>query len=537
MPISQYGVLNTTALTVPDLYIQIVPPTIISLNGVPSNVVGIVGTAVWGPVDNAVIAGSYGQYAALFGPVQPRRYDMGTVLYVAQQQGAANFRCVRVTDGTDVAASLLITSGATFTAFYTGTLGNSISLNFSAASGGTGTKVTISCPGLVSEVFDNILMGSFASAWQAIASAINNGQANGTPSSKLLVVSSASASGTPTLQTYLLSAGGTGTTSTAGTDGVATITSAVLTGVDGVGSARTGMYSLRGQGCGAVGLADCATAAAWSVEAAFAISEAAYIVDTGPSGDTIANALSTSASSGARSSWLKLMFGDWIWWADPVNGVLRLISPLGFVLGQLGASAPNQSTLNKQLFGVVASQRSGMNSGASTGTYSAAELASLVGGGWDVITNPGAAAVPIWTCRTGHNSNATIGSAQSDSYTRMNNFIAATLLAGMGVYVGQPITPTLFGNIRATQLGFLQNLLNAGYLSLNGDGSLPYSVKCDATNNPQQRTSLGYVQSDDAVTIQGINEKFIVNLQASSSTVTSQTATAQSAGLTTPSSF
>jgi phage tail sheath protein FI len=220
-----------------------------------------------------------------------------------------------------------------------------------------------------------------------------------------------------------------------------------------------------------------------------------------------------------------------------VNGVLRLISPLGFVLGQLGASAPNQSTLNKQLFGVVASQRSGINTGTSTGTYSAAELASLVGGGWDVITNPGAAAVPIWTCRTGHNSNATIGSAQSDSYTRMNNFIAATLLAGMGVYVGQPITPTLFSNIRATQLGFLQNLLNAGYLSLNSDGSLPYTVKCDATNNPQARTSLGYVQSDDAVTIQGINEKFIVNLEASSSTVTSQTATAQAAGLTTPSSF
>ena len=537
MPISQYGVLNTTALTVPDLYVQIVPPTIISLNGVPSNVVGIVGTAVWGPVNNAVIAGSYGQYAALFGPLQARRYDMGTVLYVAQQQGAANFRCVRATDGSDTAASLVITSGATFTAFYTGTLGNSITLSFSAASSGTGTKVTISCPGLVSEVFDNIVPVGSGSGWAALASAVNNGQTNGTPASKLLVVSNAAASGAPVLQSYLLSAGGAGTTSSAGTDGVSGITSSVLVGVDGVGSARTGLYSLRGQGCGAVGLADCAAAAAWTSEASFAISEGSYVVDTGPSGDTISNALATLAASGARSSWLKMMFGDWIWWSDPVNGVLRLVSPLGFVLGQLGASAPNQSTLNKQLFGVVASQRSGINAGASTGTYSAAELAALVGGGWDVITNPGAAAVPIWTCRTGHNSNATIGSAQSDSYTRMNNFIAATLLAGMGAYVGQPITPTLFSNIRATQLGFLQTLLNAGYLSLNGDGSLPYAVKCDASNNPQQRTSLGYVQSDDAVTIQGINEKFIVNLQASSSTVTSQTATAQAAGLTTPSSF
>ena len=536
MPISQYGVLNTTALTVPDLYVQIVPPQILSLNGVPSNLVGIVGTAIWGPVNNAVVVGSYGQYATLFGTVQARRYDMGTVLAIAQMQGAANFRCVRVTDGTDVATSMTITSGITLTAFYTGSLGNAIVVTFAAASGGTASKVTISCPGLVSEVFDNILPGS-GSAWAAIAGAINGGQANGTPASKILIASGAAATGTPVLQSYTLSAGGTGTTSTPGTDGVATITSTTLVGVDGAGSARTGMYSLRGQGCGAIGLADCATAAAWSAQAAFGISEGAYMVDTGPSGDTITNAVTTLQGSGARSSWLKMMFGDWLWWTDPVNGLVRLVSPLGFVLGQLGASAPNQATLNKQLFGIVASQRSGLNSGASTGTYSAAELATLVGGGWDVITNPGAAAVPIWTCRTGHNSNATIGAAQSDSYTRMNNYIAATLLAGMGVYVGQPITPTLFGNIRATQIGFLQNLLNAGYLCFNVDGSLPFSVKCDASNNPQQRTSLGYVQSDDAVTIEGINEKFLVNLQAAASVVTSQSAVAQASGLTTPSSF
>ncbi len=535
MPISQYGVLNTTALTVPDLYVQIVPPQIISLNGVPSNVVGLVGTATWGAVNNAVIAASYGQYAALFGPIQARRYDMGTALTIAQQQGAANFRCVRVTDGTDAATSLAITGGVTLTAYYTGSLGNAITVAFATASNGTGLKVTIACPGLVTEVFDNIVPGS--SAWTAIANAINSGLPNGTPASKLLIASSPAATGTPTLQCYSLASGGTGTTSTAGSDGAAGVSATTLVGVDGAGSARTGLYSLRGQGCGAVGLVDCATSAAWSAQAAFGISEGAYMVDTGPSGDTIANAVATLASSGARGSWLKMMFGDWLWWTDPVNGVVRLVSPLGFVLGQLGASAPNQATLNKQLFGIVASQRSGLNSGASTGTYSAAELASLVGGGWDVITNPGAAAVPIWTCRTGHNSNATIGSAQSDSYTRMNNYIAATLLAGMGAYVGQPITPTLFGNIRATQIGFLQTLLNAGYLALNGDGSLPFSVKCDTSNNPQQRTSLGYVQADDAVTIEGINEKFLVNLQAASSVVTSQSAVAQASGLTTPSSY
>ena len=48
MPIVQQGSVNTTALVVPDLYVQIVPPQNLVLNGVPTNVVGVVGTASWG---------------------------------------------------------------------------------------------------------------------------------------------------------------------------------------------------------------------------------------------------------------------------------------------------------------------------------------------------------------------------------------------------------------------------------------------------------------------------------------------------------
>ena len=44
MPIVQQGSINTTALVVPDLYVQIVPPQNLVLNGVPTDVVGVVGT-------------------------------------------------------------------------------------------------------------------------------------------------------------------------------------------------------------------------------------------------------------------------------------------------------------------------------------------------------------------------------------------------------------------------------------------------------------------------------------------------------------
>ena len=108
MPIVQQGSINTTALVVPDLYVQIVPPQNLVLNGVPTDVVGVVGTASWGPVGHPVIVATMADYAYNFGPIVARKYDMGTQVATAVQQGAANFRCVRVTDGTDTAAAFEI---------------------------------------------------------------------------------------------------------------------------------------------------------------------------------------------------------------------------------------------------------------------------------------------------------------------------------------------------------------------------------------------------------------------------------------------
>ncbi len=108
MPIVQQGSVNTTALVVPDLYVQIVPPQNLILNGVPTDVVGIVGTASWGPVGQPVIVATMADYAQSFGPIIARKYDMGTHVATAVQQGAQNFRCVRATDGTDTAAQITI---------------------------------------------------------------------------------------------------------------------------------------------------------------------------------------------------------------------------------------------------------------------------------------------------------------------------------------------------------------------------------------------------------------------------------------------
>ena len=99
-----------------------------------------------------------------------------------------------------------------------------------------------------------------------------------------------------------------------------------------------------------------------------------------------------------------------------------------------------------------------------------------------------------------------------DNYTRLTNFIAATLAAGMGQYVGQVINANLFRRIRSTQMSFLQTLLGQGVLG-STDRTQPFSVICDTSNNPPERTSLGYVQSDAQVQYQAINERFVVNLE------------------------
>ena len=61
------------------------------------------------------------------------------------------------------------------------------------------------------------------------------------------------------------------------------------------------------------------------------------------------------------------------------------------------------------------------------------------------------------------------------------------------------------------------------------DGSLPFSVVCDTSNNPQARTALGYVQADVQIQYQAINEKFIVNVEGGQTvTISSASGTSSS---------
>lgn len=514
--ITQSGALNTAALVVPDLYVQIASPQTLALNGVATDRIGIVGSSSWGPVNQPVVLGSLADYVAAFGPVMPRVHDLGTPLACAQQQGAASFVAVRVTDGSDTAATYALLYGVAgypvmLTALYSGSYGNRIGLALAAGSKANSWKLTLQMPGLLAEVFDNIdASAGLAAFWANLISAVNSGTGVTRGPSALCIAAAGSNS---TIQPvafsnqYLLN----------GTDGADGVDAATLAGTDGL--QRSGMYALRGRACALAVLSDCDDAAQWGVQSAFGLSEGVYMIVTGPNGDTISAATQTRQQVGLDSYAVKLMFGDWLYWYDQTNAQTRVISPQGFVAGLLSNLSPEQSSLNKRLAGIAGSQKSGLASSGQSLTYSSAELQALFESGIDVICNP-APGGSYWAVRCGHNSssNAVIS---GDSYTRMTNFIAETLAAGMGGYVGSVINSTLLSNIRSTLLGYLSNLLQQGILG-SVDGSLPYAVVCNVGNNPQTRTALGYVQADVQVRYQGINEKFIVNLQGGQSvTVTS----------------
>ncbi len=484
MTIYLNGNVNVGALSVPDVIVNVQAPPPAPAAGQASNILGIVGTANWGPVNAAVILVP-SQVAQTFGPVQNRAHDLGTAATIAALQGALVFAMVRVTDGTDAAAAATIqTSCITLTAKYTGSLGNQLQAVIAAGSAASTSKVTLSIPGGIPETFDNI-SGSGNALWVNMAAAINNGQSASRGPSQLVVATAGAGTTAPASAT---------TTLTGGTDGATTITSSVMIGTDG--TTRTGMYALRNSGAAVGMLAECATPSTWSTQLAFALSEGLEMVDANAAGDTPATFATAMGTAAVDNPWFKGMVGDWCYWLDTVNGVTRLVSPQAFYAGGKIAQLPSQSMLNKPLYGVVGTQKS-----LAQQTYSAADLLVIAGARGDVITNP----VPggsYFGCRFGRNTSSDAGRHQ-DAYTTMTNFLAKSLNVAGGRFVGLVMTPDEQREAQSVISGFLQGLASPA----SGPPQIgAFSVA--VTSNNATGTQVAIVQ----VQYLGIIEYFIIDL-------------------------
>jgi hypothetical protein len=489
MPQFTQGGVNPAAQGVPDLFVQVNPPPAAVLPGAPSNIIGVVGTATWGPVGAPVVFGDLAGCANAFGYMQARKYDLATQVQTAAFQGANAFAGVRVTDGTDVAALVVILVNClTLTAKYTGSRGNSLTATIAAGTANATSKITLSMPGMQPETFDNIA-GAANTLWVNMAAAINNGQNNFRGASQLVTASAGAGVTAPALTTY---------TFASGTDGATTITSTVLIGVDTV--PRTGMYALRSTGLALLILADADTSTSWPTQNAFAKQELCEPIACSPAGDTIANFGTVLNTAGVDDPWIKVLLGDWPYFADGVNNVVRIVSPQGFIAGAKAVAGPHKSVLNRPLYGIVGTQKTLANQ-----TYSNAELQLLASFRGDVITAPSVGGA-YFSSRFGRNASSDPGRHQ-DAWTTMTNYLARSLGLSLGPFVGRLITPDEMREAASAIGGFLENEKQAGRIAA-------YSVQVNAANNPFSATQIGIQKATVTVTYFSVLEYFNIDLTA-----------------------
>jgi hypothetical protein len=496
VPQVAFNGVNPAAYGVPDVYMNIQPPPAAPLPGAVANLIGIVGSATWGPVNSPVTFGDFAGATAAFGPMQARKYDMLTAVALAVLQGANNFVAVRATDGTDTAATAIIqTNCLTLTAKYTGTRGNSISAVIASGTAPSTYKITLSLPGLPPETFDNIA-GSGNALWVAMAAAINNGQSTTRGPSNLVTASAGAGTTVPTLGT---------TTLASGTDGASSITATTLIGSDSV--PRSGMYALRNTGLALMVLADADASSSWATQLAFAKSELCEAIAVSPAGDTISNFTTTNTID---DPWISIIFGDWCYFLDAVNNLQRLVSPQGVKAGMKAVVGPHQTALNKAVQGVIGTQKSVLNQ-----TYSTAELISLGAARGDLLMSPSPGG-NYFSFRFGRNASSDPGKHQ-DPYTTMTNYLARSMSAapGTGQFVGRLITPNEMREAASAIGSFLENEKQAGRISA-------YSVQVDARNNPSQQTQLGIQKATVVVTYQSVVEYFQIDFSGGQTVVVPQ---------------
>lgn len=157
MPVFLDGQQNLASLQVPGVYGDIILPTPF-IAGTPTNIEGLVGVGSWGPLNALIPVSKPADAAIQIGPPMVRNADLASYVSAASQIGGAiGFFCVRVSDGTDLAASASIQSGAmTLTGKYTGVLGNQITFSLQNGSLANSLMAIIAFPGLVPEQFNNI---------------------------------------------------------------------------------------------------------------------------------------------------------------------------------------------------------------------------------------------------------------------------------------------------------------------------------------------------------------------------------------------
>lgn len=402
--------------------------------------------------------------------------------------------------GATLSGGVASSTGLTLANKFTGTTGNAatwaITQGSNSLPGTPSWKLTLQVPGFSAESFDNIA-GAGNALWVAMAAAVNNGNSALRGASYFFTATA----GSSTAGAFT----GTGTFS-GGTDGAAGITPAMLVGSDTAG-ARTGAYTWRNSGAAVAAVCDLSDPTQEAALVALGQSEGILIHGAGPAGETVAAGVTAKQTAATNNTWFRRWLGDWVYWNDNFNGQLRLVSPATFQAALQSTLQPQQSTLNKQAYGVVSTQRS-----RTGNAYGNDELGALVTNSIDVMGTP---------CPGGAYFGSLIGRTSSSDATRntdnwpvLTNFLARSVAgpSGVGTLIGQDITPDFFINGYDMLLNWAQNLVDNGVIQAT-------QIIFSRANNPQPQTARGQVVAQVNMTYFGIVSVFLVNMQTGATVV------------------
>lgn len=476
MPIVS-GQTNLNANSAPGVYWQINDPNPISINPANTNIALIVGVASGGLVNKQMFFNGVTDASVVLGQVTDRTYDIMTAIDIASKNGCGQFVVIRVTDGTDVAATATLldttaptpVAGVTLTAKNTGTVSNGFTAIVGRGSNytsGTPTyQVLIVNQNGQGELFDNI-GGTGNTLYANIVNAINNGNSTNS-ASNLVVATLGAATNPPALQSYAFSGG---------TNGNSSITASTLVGSDA--TPKTGMYAARGCGASVGMLADVTDTTTFDDQGLFGQQEGILMVGIGPAGQSLSQFVTSQQTIALFFRTFKYLIGDWAYYNDTYNNIPdRMVSQQAYAVGLRASLSPEQPDFNRPIQAMHGTQTT-----KAGGKYLPADISTLKSNRGDVIYNPSPAG-NIWALQTGVNTSSNID-VRDDSITILTYYIYNSINSLIGQFISQLNNPTIRSQLKSLIQSFCSQMYKKGQIGATNstNESDAYKVNVSSTD-------------------------------------------------------
>jgi hypothetical protein len=476
-----------TDLNTPAVLLRVAEPTP-SIQGNGIGVVGVVAQAIRGPVGVPTMVGSLSEFIRKFGGYDANLNEGFNFVRNIFTQGATAVKIVRVTDGTDAAATLTV-SGTTFKLGTPGTWGNNVTLTVQASS------VT----GYV-----DLLFAYGAGEQYAFQQVTFTNAADPRNVSDVMNAAGDEFVTIATLGTQQL---GTGTfTFTGGTCGATTGAAAndsIYIGTD-TSSGKTGLVAFE-----ADDEINFITSARSNTAVNAALVAHVQNVNVPPRIAIVAPAQGTAVSAvvtamAAINSERVIMAYPWLQISNPYSKKKEYHSPVAFYAGVLATLSYEQSPSQEQVQGVIGTERALSKSDVDTLGKNRVSPITLVTGQGFVIRN-------------GYNASSD-PSKRNTTRTRAVNFFAVALERGSAQFVSKPHTLKLRQDVKSAFGSLIEQELNAGRIG-NVNGGPAYAVKCDAQNNPTASVQANKLIVDVQISLLAPADFIMITLDASEAKV------------------